>query len=85
VPASQEACAALVRESDDLRAHFNGEAGEGVMPMREAMNTSGVSRQTVLQRVNRGKLEAVHITRGKQKGLLIKSLDQQPGLFDPSS
>jgi hypothetical protein len=32
---------------------------------------SGVSRQTVLQRVKRGELAAVHVMRGKQKGLRI--------------
>lgn len=74
-----------IRLSNDLRARFNGEAGEGFMPIREAMSTLGVSRQTVLQRVKRGELEAVHTTRGKKKGLWIKSIDQQPGLFDPTS
>ena len=46
--------------------------------MREAIRALGVSRQTVLQRVKRGELEAVHIVRGKQKGLRIKVLDRQP-------
>jgi predicted site-specific integrase-resolvase len=55
------------------------------MPMREAMRALGVSRQTVLQRVKRGELQAVHVTRGKQKGLRIKVLARQPELFDPTS
>ena len=42
----------------------------------------GVSRQTVWQRVKRGELQAVHVRRGKRKGLRIKVLDQQPALFD---
>jgi hypothetical protein len=33
------------------------------------MRTLGVSRQTELQRVKRGDLEAIHVTRGKRKGL----------------
>jgi DNA-binding transcriptional MocR family regulator len=74
-----------IRLTADLRARFNGEAGEGFMPMREAMRALGVSRQTVLQRVKRSELEAVHTTRGKQKGLRIKVIARQPGLFDPSS
>jgi hypothetical protein len=41
-----------------------------------------VSRQTVLQRVKRGQLEAVHVTRGRQKGLRIKVIAQQGQLFD---
>jgi hypothetical protein len=40
-----------------------------------------VSRQTVLQRVNRGELEAVHVTRGRQKGLRIKVIARQSELF----
>ena len=74
-----------IRLTDALKARFNGEAGEGFMTMREAMRVLGVSRQTVLQRVKRGELEAVHVTRGKQKGLRIKVIVQQSGLFDPTS
>ncbi len=74
-----------IRLTDELKARFNGEAGEGFMTMREAMRVLGVSRQTVLQRVKRGELEAVHVTRGKQKGLRIKVIVQQSGLFDPTS
>ena len=53
--------------------------------MREAIKRLGVSRQTVLQRVKRGELEAVHVRRGKQKGLRIKAINAIPDLFDPSS
>jgi hypothetical protein len=51
----------------------------------EAMRMLGVSRQTVLQRVKRRELEAVHIVRGKQKGLRIKMIDRQPQLFSATS
>jgi hypothetical protein len=67
----------------NLRRH--GDAGEDFLPMREAMRALGVSRQTVLQRVKRGELAAVHVMRGKQKGLRIKAIGQQPDLFDPIS
>ena len=73
-----------IRLTDDLMARFNGGAGDGFMPMREAMRALGVSRPTVLQRVKRGELEAVHVMRGKQKGLRVKVIAQQPGLFDPT-
>ena len=53
--------------------------------IREAMRVLRVSRQTVLQRVKCGELEAVHIVRGKQKGLRIKVIDRQPQLFSPTS
>ena len=72
-----------IRLIDDLKARFNGEAGEGFLPMREAMRVLGVSRQTVLQRVKRGELAAVHVMRGKQKGLRINVIGRQLGLFQP--
>jgi len=71
-----------IRLTDELEARFTAEADEGFLPMREAMRALGVSRQTVLQRVKRGELEAAHVMRGKQKGLRIKILAQQPTLFD---
>jgi len=74
-----------IRLTDDVMARFNGEADEGFMPMREAMRALGVSRQTVLQRVKRGELDAVHVMRGKQKGLRIKAIARQPELFDRTS
>jgi len=74
-----------IRLTDTLVAHFKGEAGDDFLPMREAMRVLRVSRQTVLQRVKRGELEAVHIVRGKQKGLRIKVLDRQPQLFSPTA
>ena len=40
--------------------------------MREAMRALKVSRQTVLQRVKRGELAAVHVMRGKQKACASK-------------
>ncbi len=74
-----------IRLTDHVIAKFNDDAGEGFMPMREAMRALGVSRQTVLQRVKRGELEACHVTKGKQKGLRIKVLTRQSELFDRSS
>jgi hypothetical protein len=74
-----------IRLTDDLMARFKGDANEDFMPMREAMRALGVSRQTVLQRVKRGELEAVHVLRGKQKGLRIKVIAQQSELFDRTS
>jgi hypothetical protein len=45
----------------------------------------GVSRQTVLQRVKRGELEAIHVTRGRQKGLRIKVIARQSELLEGAS
>jgi DNA invertase Pin-like site-specific DNA recombinase len=70
-----------IRLTDELKARFNAEDCEGFLPMREAIRTLGVSRQTVLQRVKRGELEAVHVTRGRQKGLRIKVITREDDLF----
>jgi predicted DNA-binding transcriptional regulator AlpA len=74
-----------IRLTDDIKARFSQDPGEGFLPMREAMRALGVTRQTVLQRVKRGELEAIHVMRGKQKGLRIKIIQRQANLFDHSS
>ena len=53
--------------------------------MFEAMQRLGVTRQTVLQRVKRGELDAIHIHAGRKKALRIKVVDDQPGLFEQSA
>ena len=70
-----------IRLTDELRARFVEEAPPEYLPMLEATLRLGVSRQTVLQRVKRGELEAVHVRCGRRKGLRIKVLDTQPSLF----
>src|SRR5467141_3244987 len=70
-----------IRINDELRAHFVEQAPPGYLAMLETTLKLGVSRQTVLQRVKRGELEALLVTRGRRKGLRIKMVDTQPGLF----
>jgi hypothetical protein len=53
--------------------------------MWDAMKALGVSRQTVLQRVKRGQLRAVHVHRGRQPGLRIEVPATTPDLFAPFS
>jgi len=67
--------------TDELRARFVEQAPPGYLAMLETTLKLGVSRQTVLQRVKRGELEALLVTRGRRKGLRIKVVDDQPGLF----
>jgi len=74
-----------IRITDELRARFVEEAPEGYMAMLEATLLLGVSRQTVLQRVKRGELDAVHVIRGRRKGIRIRVVDDQPDLFTQSS
>jgi DNA invertase Pin-like site-specific DNA recombinase len=70
-----------IRMTENLCSRFIEKAPEGYVPMKEAKNVLGVSRQTVLQRVKRGELKAVHVRRGKQIGLYIKALNNQLSLF----
>jgi hypothetical protein len=57
------------------------QAPPGYLPMLEATIKLGVSRQTVLQRVKRGELDAVLVRQGRRKGLRIKVIDDQTSLF----
>lgn len=70
-----------IRISDEIRGRFVEAVPEGHVPMVDAMRLLGVSRQTVLHRVKRGELSAVHVCSGKRKGLYIKVLGIQQDLF----
>ena len=70
---------------EELRARFVERTPEGYVPMQDATKILGVSRQTLLQRVKRGELDAVHVYRGKRKGLRIKAINDHPDLFQHSS
>ena len=74
-----------IRINDELRAHIVQQAPPEYLPMLETTLKLGVSRQTVLQRVKRGELEAVLVRQGRRKGLRIKIVDQQPALFEQLS
>src|SRR6266540_3062657 len=74
-----------IRLTDDLIARFSETAGEGFVTMHEATRKLGVSRQTVLQRVKRGELEVVHVTKGRKKGIRIKVITRQSELCDQTS
>ena len=71
-----------IRITEELRARIVEKAPPEYLPMLEATMKLGVSRQTVLQRVKRGELEAVHVRAGRRKGLRIKVERPQPSLFD---
>lgn len=70
-----------IRMTDELRACFVEEAPPDYLPMLETTMRLGVSRQTVLQRVKRGELQALHVRCGRRKGLRIKVMDTQPSLL----
>ena len=70
-----------IRLTDELKARFTEAAGQGFITMQEATRALGVTRQTVLQRVKRGEIEAAHVTKGGRRGLRIKVIERQPTLF----
>ena len=71
-----------IRVTDDWKERFVEEPPPGFVAMQIATRILGVSRQTILQRVKRGELQAVHVCHGRRKGLRVKVLDNQPGLFE---
>jgi DNA invertase Pin-like site-specific DNA recombinase len=71
-----------IRITDELRARFVDQTPPGYVAMLEATLALGVSRQTILQRVKRGELHAVHVRQGRRKGLRIKLPEAMPSLFD---
>ncbi len=71
-----------IRLNDELRAKFLEDAPDGWLPLDDAARALGVVRQTVLHRVQRGELAAVHVRRGKRKGLRIQVKPEHAGLLD---
>ena len=86
VPAEQDTPGApwRIRITEQLRALFVDESPPGWLATLEATMALGVSRQTVLQRVKRGELQAVIVRSGRRKGLRIKAPEPNPTLFNPN-
>jgi excisionase family DNA binding protein len=71
-----------IRLDQEIRDRVRPQASEGWLSLDQAAKTLGLARQTVLHKVQRGELDAVHVTTGKRKGLRINVNAGQPGLFD---
>jgi DNA invertase Pin-like site-specific DNA recombinase len=74
-----------IRVNDELRSLFVEDAPTGYVPIVDAMRILGVSRQTVLQRVKRGELKALHVRNGRRKGLRILVPTPENSLLDDTS
>lgn len=61
-----------IRITDELRSRFSSQELDGYVSMKTAMKLLGVSRQTVMQRIKRGELQAMCAPHGKRKDLRIK-------------
>jgi excisionase family DNA binding protein len=71
-----------IRIDQALRDRIRPEVPEGWLGLDEAAAALGVARQTVLHKVQRGELQAVHVNRGRRKGLRIQVKPDQHGLFE---
>jgi DNA invertase Pin-like site-specific DNA recombinase len=74
-----------IRISKEFLERFVQEAPSGYVPTTDAVRLLGICRQTVMHRVKRGELSAVHVCCGKRKGLYVKVLDRQQSLFGNNS
>jgi excisionase family DNA binding protein len=74
LPAEQTTASATwrIHLTDEIRARFVPEVPDGYVPLAEAARRLGCARQTVLHKVQRGELPAIHVTAGQRKGLRIK-------------
>jgi DNA invertase Pin-like site-specific DNA recombinase len=70
-----------IRITDQLRDMVVDDAPEGWLALHHASRALGVSRQTVLQKVKRGELQAVLTRTGRRKGLRINTSNPTNTLF----
>ena len=71
-----------VRMGADFRSRFHLDPPEGFVPLWEAMQRLGVSRQTIWQRAASGQLESCHVKRGAVRGLYVRLEADGLPLFD---
>jgi DNA invertase Pin-like site-specific DNA recombinase len=70
-----------VRLTGQLRGMLTDSTPDGWVPLGYATQALGISRQTVLQKVKRGELNAVLTRTGRRKGLRIEIPAPQDSLF----
>jgi len=71
-----------IRIDQAVRDRLAPEVPPGWLRLADAAQALGIARQTVLHKVQRGELEAVHVTNGRRKGLRINVSPEHAGLFD---
>jgi predicted DNA-binding transcriptional regulator AlpA len=71
-----------IRIDQAVRDRLRPDVPHGWLRLADAATALGIARQTVLHKVQRGELEAVHVTQGRRKGLRINVSAEQAGLFD---
>lgn len=71
-----------IRLDDDVRQRFIADVPDGYLALRDAAQTLGVARQTVLNQVRRGERRAIHVTNGRRGGLRIEVRTGEGQLFE---
>jgi predicted site-specific integrase-resolvase len=71
-----------IRLTNELRSMVVNNAPEGWLALHHASQALGISRQTVLHKVQRGELQAVLTRTGRRKGLRIQVPTPQDTLFE---
>ena len=71
-----------IRLDDALRSKVAEQAPAGWLPLDQAARALGVVPQTVLHKVQRGELPAVHVRHGRRSRLHIQVKPDPVGLFD---
>jgi hypothetical protein len=71
-----------IRIDQQLRDKVRPQAPDGWLPLSQAARHLSVARQTVLNKVQRGDLNAIYLTQRRRKGLRIQAGYRQAGLFD---
>jgi len=70
-----------IRVDQALRDRIQPDVPDSWLPLGPAARALGMARQTLLQKVQDGKINAVYVTTGRRKGLRIQAGHDQPGLF----
>jgi DNA invertase Pin-like site-specific DNA recombinase len=71
-----------IRIDQAVRDRIVPQVPDGWAGLDQAAAILGIARQTVLHKVQRGQLAAVHVNHGRRKGLRINVRPDQDGLFD---
>ena len=71
-----------IRINQALRDKIRPSVPDGWLPLDQAARALGITRQTVLHKIQRGELAAIYTTSGRRQGLRIQVKPAQPGLFD---
>ena len=71
-----------IRMGAGFRDRFRLDPPEGFVPLREAMQRLGVSRQTIWERAASGQLASCHVKRGAARGLYVRLEADELPLFE---